>query len=249
MPTSHENIPGDVSSIIEDLQRRVEALEKKVAELTGETLDDEDTMSGADSEDETIDLEIDESPSDGILSEPEPEESNPDEESVPEPESEESASETASGATSQETKSDEGIHENEAHQEQHISTLFGEIVQEQPQKKRGRKKAATSINEANEGGGKAVMDVMAEKNAWLSDLPGPEVKSLRSAIGLGDQILFINRLFRSDAALYQSTIEKLNGMKTLKEAVTYISETFPEWDVESEDVYRFMMAVRRKIRR
>ena len=74
------------------------------------------------------------------------------------------------------------------------------------------------------------------------------MKSLRSAIGLGDQVIFIKRLFRDDSALYQDTIEKLNAMKSLDEAVGYINGTFPEWDMESDDVYRFMMAVRRKVR-
>ena len=119
-------------------------------------------------------------------------------------------------------------------------TLFGEIeVEDTPRKGRHGKKTA----------GGAVMDVMAEKDAWLHDIPGPEVKSLRSAIGLGDQILYIRRLFRGDSALYQYAIDKLNSMSTLKEAVTYVSENFPEWDPDSEDVYRFMMSVRRKIRK
>ena len=90
---------------------------------------------------------------------------------------------------------------------------------------------------------------MADKSAWLHDIPGPEVKSLRSAIGLGDQVVYIRRLFRDDSALYQSTIDRLGGMSTLKEAVAYLSETFPEWNPASDDVYRFMMAVRRKIRK
>jgi len=38
-------------------------------------------------------------------------------------------------------------------------------------------------------------------------------------------------------------------MSTLSEAVHYLSETFPEWDLDSDDVYRFMMAVRRKVRK
>lgn len=103
-------------------------------------------------------------------------------------------------------------------------------------------------NEVFSDKGKAILDVMAEKLAWYKDIPGPEVKSLRSAIGLGDQVMFIRRLFREDSALYQATIEKLNTTKELGEAVDYLRETFPEWDMESDDVYRFMMAVRRKIR-
>ena len=90
---------------------------------------------------------------------------------------------------------------------------------------------------------------MAGKAAWRTDIPGPEVKSLRSAIALGDQVVFINRLFRKDSALYQDTIDRLNAMDSLSEAMDYLSGTFPEWDLDSDDVYRFMMAVRRRIRK
>ena len=108
------------------------------------------------------------------------------------------------------------------------------------------KKRKAEIHEVSAPKGKAIMDVLAEKLAWYRDMPGSEVKSLRSAIGLGDQVIFIKRLFRDDSALYQDTIEKLNAMRSLDEAVGYINVTFPEWDMESDDVYRFMMAVRRK---
>jgi len=133
-----------------------------------------------------------------------------------------------------------------------FSNLFGsefdEVVEVKP--KRGRKPVlGGTVNEASAETGKAVMDVLAEKSAWLRDIPGPEVGRLRSAIALGDQVLYIRRLFREDSALYQDTIAKLDSMASLKEAVEYLSSTFPEWDTESEDVYRFMMAVRRKIRK
>ena len=37
-------------------------------------------------------------------------------------------------------------------------------------------------------------------------------------------------------------------MATLDQVVEYVREQFPSWDMGSELVYRFMMAVRRKIR-
>lgn len=95
----------------------------------------------------------------------------------------------------------------------------------------------------------AIVDAMAEKAAWRTDIPGPEVRSLRSAIALGDQVLFINRLFRKDSSLYQTTIDRLGEMSSLSEAINYLGDVFPEWNPESDDVYRFMMAVRRKIRK
>lgn len=79
-------------------------------------------------------------------------------------------------------------------------------------------------------------------------MPGPEVRNVRSAISMNDRILFVNRLFRKDFKLYDDIIEKINNMGSLDEVVSLIDSTFPEWKMDSEDVYRFMMAVRRKIR-
>lgn len=94
----------------------------------------------------------------------------------------------------------------------------------------------------------AVMDVMAEKQAWRTDRPGSQVKNVISAISLNDRVLLINVLFREDPILFQSTISAFNGMTNLDEAISYIQTNFPDWDMNSEPVYRLMMAVRRKLR-
>ncbi len=93
----------------------------------------------------------------------------------------------------------------------------------------------------------AVMDVMAEKQAWRTDRPGMPVKNIISAISLNDRVLLINTLFGENPMLFQETIAKFNGMASLSEALTYISENHADWDMNSEPVYRLMMAVRRKL--
>lgn len=93
----------------------------------------------------------------------------------------------------------------------------------------------------------AVMDVMAEKQAWRTDRPGSQVKNVISAISLNDRVLLINVLFREDPILFQNTINAFNGMSSLNEAISYIQTNFPDWDMNSEPVYRLMMAVRRKL--
>ena len=93
----------------------------------------------------------------------------------------------------------------------------------------------------------AVMDVMAEKQAWRTDRPGMPVKNIISAISLNDRVLLINTLFDENPMLFQETIAKFNGMASLSEALTYISENHADWDMNSEPVYRLMMAVRRKL--
>lgn len=83
---------------------------------------------------------------------------------------------------------------------------------------------------------------------WMKDMPGGQVSNVISAISLNDRLLFIKTLFHGDAVLFQQTISAMNSMSTMTEAVVYITETFPNWNLNSETVYRFMMAVRRKIR-
>ena len=92
----------------------------------------------------------------------------------------------------------------------------------------------------------AVMDVMAEQQAWRTDRAGSPVKNVISAISLNDRVLLINILFKEDPLLFQNTIAAFNSMSGFEEAVTYVKQHFPEWDLNSDPVYRLMMAVRRK---
>ena len=91
------------------------------------------------------------------------------------------------------------------------------------------------------------MDVMAEKQAWRTDRPGMPVKNIISAISLNDRVLLINVLFNEDPMEFQGAIAKFNAMSSFNEALDYIGEHYPSWDLSSEPVYRLMMAIRRKL--
>lgn len=82
---------------------------------------------------------------------------------------------------------------------------------------------------------------------WRKDKPGLQVKNIRSGISLLDRALFIGTLFKEDFALYDKTIAELNGMSSLDQAVSYIREHFPAWNLKSDVVYHFMMCVRKKL--
>ena len=86
-----------------------------------------------------------------------------------------------------------------------------------------------------------------ERLPWRLDKPGISVKNIRSGISLYDRALFIGTLFKEDYALYDRTISDLNGMSSLDEAVDYLLERFPDWNLKSDIVYNFMMAVRKKL--
>ena len=94
---------------------------------------------------------------------------------------------------------------------------------------------------------KAMIDVMEDKQTWRTDMPGAPVKDILSAISLNDRVQFINVLFNEDPALFQQTRARINTLETLDQALDYITSTF-NWDMNSQVVYRFMMAVRRKVR-
>ena len=94
---------------------------------------------------------------------------------------------------------------------------------------------------------KAVIDVMEDKQAWRTDMPGAPVRDLLSAISLNDRVQFINVLFKEDPAAFQQARARINMMETLDEVVEYVTSEF-DWDMNSQVVYRFMMAVRRKVK-
>ncbi len=126
-------------------------------------------------------------------------------------------------------------------------SLFEEIAPAPTaSKKRGRPRK--NINEAL-----AAQPTISESHlpveAWRTDRPGPEVKNIRSAIALVDRVIFINSLFGGNAIVYTEVLDKINSMSTLDEVVAFLREKYPDWDMNGEEQYKFMMAVRRKIRK
>ena len=97
------------------------------------------------------------------------------------------------------------------------------------------------------GRSRSVGEKMEQKEAWRTAMPGAAVKDVRSAISLNDRVLFIRELFGGDAGLFQKAVDDINAMGSLDEMVAYVNERHPGWDLDSDTVYRLMMAVRRKL--
>lgn len=135
-----------------------------------------------------------------------------------------------------------------AEEEEAPESVFGELWGESKPAP-AKKPVPRTLNDVNAASvHKAVIDSRPDKPRWYTDIPGSEVKDVRSAISLNDRVLFICSLFRDDSMLFQDVVNRINSFPTLEKAVEYLSETFPEWDIYSDNVHRFMMAVRRKIR-
>lgn len=126
-------------------------------------------------------------------------------------------------------------------------SLFGGFGEVEPALAKNR--SVKTVNDANSSRvHKTIGESHTGTRAWLTDMPGPEVKDVRSAISLNDRVMFISSLFREDSMLFQDVVSKINAQTSIDKVVSYLEETFPEWNMDSELVYRFMMAVRRKIR-
>lgn len=126
-------------------------------------------------------------------------------------------------------------------------SLFGGFGDVEPVREKPR--SVKTVNDANSSRvHKTIGESHTGTRAWLTDMPGPEVKDVRSAISLNDRVMFISSLFREDSMLFQDVVSKINAQTSFDKVVSYLEETFPEWNMDSELVYRFMMAVRRKIR-
>lgn len=92
-----------------------------------------------------------------------------------------------------------------------------------------------------------INDTHSTDQAWRKDMPGSPVKDIRSAISLNDRVFFINNLFDEDAQAFVNTLSNINSMTSLDEVVDFITAQYPHWNLNSDVVYRFMMAVRRKV--
>ena len=78
-----------------------------------------------------------------------------------------------------------------------------------------------------------------------TSLFGSAVGDIRQAISLGDRFLFQRELFAGNGELMQKTLDELNGLGSLSEAMEYVAETF-DWDKESTAVQLFENVLKRR---
>ena len=87
---------------------------------------------------------------------------------------------------------------------------------------------------------------------WEVDYPASYVDDVFRAISFNDRYEFIKELFNISGdlgeaeVLFKDTLDDINEMETFKQVVEYIRRRFPQWDEQSDEVYRFYMAIRRK---
>ena len=74
---------------------------------------------------------------------------------------------------------------------------------------------------------------------------GTTVEDIRQAISLGDRFLFQRELFAGNGELMQKTLDELNALGSLEEAMDYVADNF-EWDSDSTAVQLFENVLKRR---
>lgn len=83
---------------------------------------------------------------------------------------------------------------------------------------------------------------------WEYDYPAEYVEDLVGSMGINDRLEFIRELFNSNKAEFERDMQHIDQLPNFKTIVSYMRQTHPQWDEESDTVYRFYMHVRRKFR-
>lgn len=254
MEKNSQELLEELVARLAEVRGQLDVIQSKVDELMNLKTQDADEPGDIDidHEDFLSDIAVEVPVPEQIAAEAEPAEPEPVETSVepdlpeaaiepdlPEPEHSEPvvANEPEEPADAQDAAAPVSVNADEAGD---VNSLFGAVEDVHKAHRKGLNDRAVSV--------KAVMDMKPEKPEWYTAIPGPEVKDIRSAISLNDRVMFITTLFRDDSMLFQDVVSKVNAMTSLDKVADYLTSTFPEWDMCSDMVYRFMMAVRRKLR-
>lgn len=87
---------------------------------------------------------------------------------------------------------------------------------------------------------------------WEVDYPAEYIEDIYEGVNLNDRYEFVRELFNVTGNLgeaemiFKETLDDINGMESFKEVVAYIRNRFPQWDEQSDEVYRFYMIARRR---
>lgn len=245
MENREQQILAEIKVMMGAIRSQLELLDAKMAELQQcvdpEVFDEDDLpfedLPELDPEftpelDSELEPELETQPEPVSETEPEPElESEPEPETESEPESESEPEQNPEPEAESEPEP-----ESEQDEDEDLPGVF-----DQPEPLYAAAQSAPKVKPS-------VVEVMAETHPWRTDMPGTTVKDVRSAISLNDRIIFINYLFDEDPMAFQEAITQINTMTSLDQAVDYLSSGHPDWDFTSELVYRFMMAIRRRLK-
>ena len=109
---------------------------------------------------------------------------------------------------------------------------------------------APALEPAPEVKAEPVVEVKVEKPAprpvpQQTSLFGTAVEDIRQAISLGDRFLFQRELLAGIGELMQKTLDEINTLSSLSEAMGYVRDNF-DWDKDSTAVQLFENVLKRR---
>ena len=206
MENREQQILSEIKDMMGTIRTQLELLDAKMAELQ-QCVDPEDF------DNNPIELDIDDieaavQPDADVVEDDLPFDDMPESESEPEPEPEPEPTPEPEPEPETEPESEPEPDKVEEDDDDDLPGIFDQPV---------------PVYEAAQTSPKVkptVAEVMvAEMQAWRTDMPGTPVKDVRSAISLNDRIIFINYLFNEDPLAFQNAITQINTMATLDQVV------------------------------
>ena len=91
---------------------------------------------------------------------------------------------------------------------------------------------------------KSLNDTLAAEKTIDHKLSGSPLTKLEAAIGLNDRFQFIRELFNNDTSLFNHTVERIDRMENINEAVMFLNSNF-KWK-KNETSLKFAQLVKRR---
>ncbi|MGQ8336037.1 hypothetical protein ACUNWD_05755 [Sunxiuqinia sp. A32] len=91
---------------------------------------------------------------------------------------------------------------------------------------------------------KSLNDVMSDSKTLDQKFATSSIQKIETAIGLNDRFQYIRELFNGDSDLFRSTVQQLDEMSNINEAVNHLSTNF-KWK-KNETSLKFVQLVKRR---
>ena len=233
------NMIQSISAYAEALEQKLSALEQRVAQLEDNLKQESEEAKRQEELIAALQAEVATLAATGVVaqaSEPEVEielvvadEADLEEELVEEPMAEEPIAEP----------------EEEEVEETVAPVTLEPVVEEQPQEEPAEEPVAEVVVEQPAPQPEAKAEPATRPAPQQTSLFGAAVEDIRQAISLGDRFLFQRELFAGNGELMQKTLDELNALGSLEEAMDYVADNF-EWESDSTAVQLFENVLKRR---
>jgi hypothetical protein len=87
----------------------------------------------------------------------------------------------------------------------------------------------------------AVEPIEAKATATLADnLAKQKTVKLKESLTINQKFMFTKILFHGDFEIFSEAIDKLDRLDNLTQAMKFIDDGYPDWDIESEEYEEFI---------